>query len=1452
VALTIEGGGRATLVGNIPFDSIGGQNQSGAIVVSSGGTLGLETNNSGDSIAFDDIGARWDIENAGLVEVVLEKNTSLRLSKGLGGSGGELEIKGPGTVLLGGEIDQRTIRFINNPLLSFRIDTLDSASALGTGTHINVQEGGSLVGSFRVTATLADSLNHFVRGEYTYIRNVANVAALSPQLSSDMIKLKEVYYNLWIKSGASNVLGLLGDIRDYELSEKVIVVNGQTKTVENSTFAVEDGTTALEVKSGGMVILDGTLTLRTTGYSVDSRVLTGNHIVLESGATIRTGDNGLVLKLVLSETLENFAGGSYNYLQLTPGAVVGQYEASMGRNYDTFFGKEYDIAHSMDSTYGTITVSDTDITGEVTEKRTIETGRTRSIHNATFSVSSGEALEIETGGRANFSEGLVLKPKTYSAGTGGVAGQLSVNHILVHSGSTIGGSPKISLNLTGITDDFTSAQFQYIVGDGVLRDNYSPTLATDSVEYNDNIYGLRVSPEDFRTLVLRKSLTGNINGGGGKHTVEAGSEESVVDAILSAGEEDALEIEAGAEVILGGTLTLNPTAQANGLVTGNSIYVRSGGKISARVSLVLADPSAIQEDFTRGEYNYIHGEGDWTELIPTLASSVTTINGVVHDVSFRPGNLGTLIFWGNIKNYELTEKYTIPASREKIIQNVIFNVSAEEALEILGKAVASGTLTFRPRSYSALSSDGFSGSLRGNHILVEANGILTMDNSVVVRINPIDISRHFTRGEYNYIRGTGTWTGFAPSTASSTVNLRGLTYDLLQRGSDDTMILWGSLEGDIPEKFTVSNGRTKLIANAKFSGLGNAGALDISGGGIARIEKSTIFENNIGEAGGGAIGIAANGSLVIALTGARDSVIFRNNRIGNADCALGDIVNLGSIAMGDLGILEFSGGGISGSGALTLDGLRGTLILDGALLEQGALNLGDENVLLTLNITAFDSSDEGSDRTTRGGQGGMISLVGSGTLVGSPGLNFSISGSDTLDALAALDSGESGVYRYVYGDSATTNGFSPSLSSRSKLLGVISGEQLWGKFNFPEGVPDHRTVQLTRTELKDILEDIVETNASPEVSPEEREALKDFLASKVENNSELLGALEYGDWATVDRIWADSNPDSNIVGQSKAMAIPVQLVAIRVDDRIFSQSLEEESFGASSALLVAAASRGAYGSLKSKMNDSLLPNRLWSQFLLSFGSQDTMDTSGIGFILGFDHRPRKDTIIGTTLSFSSDDAKRGSREISNGITAISLYGDYDFRVRNLRDLHLSALMIFGFASTKDNSLEGKGNVLYLAPRLGYRFSMKNLDGKVKDLRNITLTSEISLRYLRFHRDEQSGDIGKVSPISRNTISLVPLVRAAVLFRDNLRLTAKLGFSFDIYDGGDKQYSIVSPNGHSYQLLDRGKEISMFSTELGLDLGYRLSHNIVASVGYSGRYSSGLMNSSVSLGFDWRF
>ncbi|MDR3078531.1 MAG: hypothetical protein LBU15_00645, partial [Rickettsiales bacterium] len=246
-------------------------------VKSSGRTTGegvIEVNNSdkgepalalyalaGETIEFRNTLALLDIYNEGTTLVTLfAANASLILSKGVGG-GGELRINGPGQVLVGGSIDQDKITFrdINDggvtdkydetSTLRFTLANRDARVGGDRATPTVKLEGdglevGSIYGPLNIALAFANGMEHFTRGEFSYLTMKGNLTipdSFKPRISKVLITSPSDGSVREEQDVAASKYFAYGDV-NYDLSlqsdKQTIVLWGDLRGTIGERFAV--------------------------------------------------------------------------------------------------------------------------------------------------------------------------------------------------------------------------------------------------------------------------------------------------------------------------------------------------------------------------------------------------------------------------------------------------------------------------------------------------------------------------------------------------------------------------------------------------------------------------------------------------------------------------------------------------------------------------------------------------------------------------------------------------------------------------------------------------------------------------------------------------------------------------------------------------------------------------------------------------------------------------------------------------------------------------------------------------------------------------------------------------------------------------------------------------------------------------------------------------------------
>jgi predicted outer membrane repeat protein len=601
-----------------------------------------------------------------------------------------------------------------------------------------------------------------------------------------------------------------------------------------------------------------------------------------------------------------------------------------------------------------------------------------------------------------------------------------------------------------------------------------------------------------------------------------------------------------------------------------------------------------------------------------------------------------------------------------------------------------------------------------------------------------------------------------------------------------------------------------------------AGGVIYANGSTMNVNESTItFEGNTATNGGGAI-LNFN-PLIFYLQTANDKIIFSDNSPDVTDHKTNGITNRGSITIEGVSGSSFE----LGKNVFFSSNASAVLILKGGvelILNGGFINFSPDYTTtglpaLVIAVNKFDTEildDEGTHEE-RGGSGGILSIKDGGALEGYLNLSFSFSGT-ALESLGALNVGETLEYKYIYSESDTPVGsFTPIFfndGSESTVVSVSGIEDKLFELDFPE----------TTSRGGDTTED---TNYG-------------VLHMKIKNE-ESSNAEDYEQY----------NPDPNMMPQVESVIANIQssdnIIADRLSSDVDDSSFDDSSLEPTSELLIAAAGKNAlsYGLAKDRSTREEYLSRIWLQLLGSFGIQkleENSKTSSFGFVIGSDYRIKKNIKIGIAQSFSSSNSKSNLRSITNTNYNFSIYGDY-----NLGNLYTSATATYGMVRSDDNKLFGKWDVIYLTPRVGYRFHIRNSSNL-----KMNIAPEIALRYFRVYQHKQSSERNSISAVTRDIFAIAPALRFTALFREKFELSAKLGFGYDIANGGDDSYRVTMDDGQSYQISDKSDKSARLATELGLTLGYRVANSLRFSIGYNGKYARDITNNSISLESSFKF
>jgi outer membrane autotransporter protein len=648
-----------------------------------------------------------------------------------------------------------------------------------------------------------------------------------------------------------------------------------------------------------------------------------------------------------------------------------------------------------------------------------------------------------------------------------------------------------------------------------------------------------------------------------------------------------------------------------------------------------------------------------------------------------------------------------------------------------------------------------------------------------------------------------------------------------------------------------------FLKNRSISG-SQGSKIVVYGGQKVTNHGSSVFYNRVREMDpDSTMQVAPGGTLAIELPSPNDVALFENNGFGDGS---GDILNSGTVLVNGPGTVKFDSGGIVGNGTLVVDG-SSVLDIHSAKIDQKSISFGERATLIfgLGRGTSVERSLEtsGSDGVS---PGGSLRIQEKGSLEGSPRIAVTIE-NDMAIAIGDMNIGETLESKYLFlADGVSIDNFKPSLLNRFRFANIgrtldrapgtaiMATDQVGVELGFggTEKEPDYTILRLKKRELRDISREVIASRMGRD-SENKRKAVTTFFSSMLARDGMAQRAIETEDEGSIRKIYTEHNPDSHLASQVKAMAAPIQSSAAVMADRMVL-SIESSSSDLGSVLAATNNDMLAYGLLREETagaNADLL-GKLWVQYIRNFGSQkleENTKTSGNGFIIGLDYRLFGNLKLGLAFTLTDDSSESDSGNKNIVTKALSFYGEYDFG-----NLYLGAVTTYGWNKNKSNTLLAEGGIIYLAPMLGYRFTLK----KDKNL-EFTLAPELGIRYFHVHQGEQKDDIGgTVNEVKRDTVSSVLGLRLAALFSKRFDVTGRLGLSYDIHSEGDKSYLVTMYDGQSYQIVDERGDQSKFATELGICLGYKITDAIRTSIGYGWRYSSDLVNNNITLEVSLRF
>jgi hypothetical protein len=611
------------------------------------------------------------------------------------------------------------------------------------------------------------------------------------------------------------------------------------------------------------------------------------------------------------------------------------------------------------------------------------------------------------------------------------------------------------------------------------------------------------------------------------------------------------------------------------------------------------------------------------------------------------------------------------------------------------------------------------------------------------------------------------------------------------------------------------------------------------------IDFSNINKDHDGEE---SLHISSTGIFELRLQNLNDVIVFGGSKKSNG------VNNMGTLLVDGPGTTKFIHSSV--------EGLNGTLIIEGSsVLNVYDTKINQKNIafgakttmLLDMASIVNNSNFDDTEKSNK-----ILNIQESGSIEGTPNITLTLA-DDVILSMENAAIGEISEFRYItLADGVSTANFKPILSSKLKFGRVrettdrdvnnsenIEYRAIKITFGGTEEEPDYTILKTRVANIEDVSQDVV-TRTLKNTKAQEVERIVTFFNSLLIRNSAARQALEQEDEHKIRNVYAQYNPDSHIASDLRSDTILLQSFGDLVADRMVTA--DDFSPSTVSELLVAAAGHQglAYGLLKDRAHSEYLLSRIWFHIFGSLGSQnmeEKMKTFGYGLALSMDHRFGDHFRIGLAYSLNLNSLEGDYRKRKTSIHSLSLYGDYYARGLNLAEgLHISTLMTGGFTEDKNNELSGSGNIIYLAPTMGYIFNIKN-----SETLKLNVIPELGLRYSYIYRGKQKSNDNEVSAVTGNVLVLSTDLRIDTLFKNGFKLGTKFGVSGDIFSTNDNFYFVTLYDGKGYQILDETDKKLNLLAEFGINVGWQATKAFGMSISYAGKYSQDMVNNVLSFG-----
>lgn len=326
-------------------------------------------------------------------------------------------------------------------------------------------------------------------------------------------------------------------------------------------------------------------------------------------------------------------------------------------------------------------------------------------------------------------------------------------------------------------------------------------------------------------------------------------------------------------------------------------------------------------------------------------------------------------------------------------------------------------------------------------------------------------------------------------------------------------------------------------------------------------------------------------------------------------------------------------------------------------------------------------------------------------------------------------------------------------------------------------------------------------------------------------------------------------PDENF-GNSGSIGT-VGLSSIKTANIIISDRISNNNnLAANSKLILLADNDVGSKSLSKKIKNSI---DIFTKFNFGFGKLKTTDGDrrifNFGALIGADFNILEDNLrTGISIMYDYNKLNGDHRKSNIYSFVLSFYSKYDiFKFKNFDTFYVYSIINYALSNEKgeygfilnfdNNNNNATSNTISLDVMTGYRFD------------KLGLIPEIGLGFIYGIQNSYKDNLGQEIKLRSSNIMLIKSnikyeIPSKLLF-DDISIGLKIGLSYNILQGGDKGFNVVTPNNFEYYVHDVDG-MDRLSLDGGFNISYNFNLNSKLSFYYDILYSKNFINNKFLL------